>query len=60
MPAKMHMFILNGQQNVNQIRTFNANNANISTAPKPSGVLNAPMITRIHGTPSGCGSCGRH
>ena len=58
MPAKMKMFISNGQPSPVQIAK---NTTNLAAVPKqvPSA-LNAPIISRIHSVKPGCGSCGRH
>jgi len=60
MPAKINMFISNGNPTPQQHAAFNA--ANIASAPsiKPSSALNSSIISRIHNVKSGCGSCGRH
>ena len=55
------MFLSNGNFPPQRVKPQNtANLDTISKArPAPSTSLNASIITRIHGTPSGCGSCGR-
>jgi hypothetical protein len=60
MPAKMYMNLMSGRPTSNQILLHNINQANIANAPKASSMLGAPMISRIHTTKPGCGSCGRH
>jgi hypothetical protein len=58
MPAKLNMFISNGNASQAQLR---AHAAAISTpiTHTPSK-LNAGMIHRIHNVRPGCGGCGRH
>jgi hypothetical protein len=62
MPAKINMFLSNGNHFPQKSR-LQINTANLDTIsrsiPAPATSLNAPIITRIHGTPSGCGSCGK-
>jgi hypothetical protein len=60
MPAKMNMFLSNGNPSQAQIAVRNiANTASLARAPAPSA-LTAPIIGRIHSVKPGCGSCGRH
>jgi hypothetical protein len=60
MPAKIQMFLNNG----NNLRFLSRqiNNANLATIPSPKApsALNANIISRIHSIRPGCGSCGRH
>ena len=72
MPAKINMFLSNGNFNLN----LNANrfplssSLNLAVVPSPapapatpsinvSGALNTSIISRIHNIRPGCGSCGR-
>jgi hypothetical protein len=64
MPAKLNMVIISNRNLLPpppQQAPLNA--AALSTVPsiaaKPSSALNAPIISRIHTTRPGCGSCGR-
>ncbi len=66
MPAKMNMFISNGNFNPQfqkQINTANLASSNgapaVATKSAPSS-LTASIISRIHNVTTGCGSCGRH
>lgn len=67
MPAKINMFLSNGNLRPSQFRSI-ANKANLSSvspaapkvAPKASTALNSSIIGRIHNAKAGCGSCGRH
>ena len=56
MPRKINMVISNNNYpSMFQPKlTQSANNI-----AKPSSALNAPLISRIHTTKPGCGSCGR-
>ena len=59
MPAKLNMFLSNGNQTRAQIVTRDL--ANLAAVPKKNPTaLNAPIISRIHNVKPGCGSCGRH
>ena len=56
MPAKINMFISNGNMYPPQMSSAPAN----PIVKKPTNVpLNAGMIARIHNVRPGCGSCGR-
>jgi hypothetical protein len=58
MPAKMNMFISNGNPSRSQILARSI--ANVTAIPKQiPTALNAPIISRIHTVKPGCGSCGR-
>jgi len=67
MPAKISMFLSNGNIRPSQIRSI-VNKANLASvsplatkaAPKASTALNSSIIGRIHNAKAGCGSCGRH
>ena len=67
MPAKINMFLSNGNLKPSQIRSI-VNKANLSSVspaapkavPKASTALNSSIIGRIHNAKAGCGSCGRH
>ena len=60
MPAKINMFITNGNLRPIQQRSM-INKESLASYTKPSVVpLNSSMIGRIHNAKSGCGSCGRH
>jgi len=68
MPAKISMFLSNGNIRPSQIRSM-VNKANLASvspaapkaaAPKASTALNSSIIGRIHNAKAGCGSCGRH
>lgn len=61
MPAKINMFLSNGNHAMMLART--ANTASLSVAPTPTPAptaLNAPILQRVHNVRPGCGSCGRH
>lgn len=62
MPAKITMFLSNGNYPPQRMKT-QINTTSLDTIararPSPSTSLSSPIITRIHGTPSGCGSCGK-
>jgi hypothetical protein len=60
MPQKILMNLMSGRPTANQILLHNLNKSITENAPKPSSRLAAPMISRIHTTKPGCGSCGRH
>lgn len=66
MPIKLNMVISNGKSLLNKYNgTSNSNQSNLASisslpVPKTSSALNAPIISRIHGIRSGCGSCGKH
>jgi hypothetical protein len=63
MPAKINMFITNGNPSPALLKQFNASTlgANPSLAsPKAPSAINAPMLARVHNVRPGCGSCGRH
>jgi len=67
MPAKIKMFLSNGnysnvqpKQHINIDRERLENLTLLTATPKTSSLLNAPIISRIHNTKPGCGSCGRH
>ena len=57
------MFLSNGNFPIQRVTPQNtANLDTISRAkpvPAPSTSLNSSIISRIQGTPSGCGSCGK-
>lgn len=55
MPAKINMFITNGNMLPPQINLPQAQSLKL----KASAPLNSSMISRIHNTRPGCGSCGR-
>ena len=57
MPQKIHMQIFNSNNNA---QIYNKMNAAISAKKMniPSS-MNSPMISRIHLSKPGCGSCGR-
>lgn len=57
MPAKIKMFISNG--NVIPIQPRSINQTTLTAARAPSA-LNESIIGRIHSAKAGCGSCGRH
>jgi hypothetical protein len=57
MPAKIKMFITNG--NTIPIHARSINKTALTTTRAPSA-LNTSIIGRIHSAKAGCGSCGRH
>jgi hypothetical protein len=66
MPAKMNMFISNGNFNPQIHREINTANlassvgsTAVATKSAPTS-LTASIISRIHNVRPGCGSCGRH
>ena len=62
MPAKINMFLSNGNYVPQQQTKSPINVANLASAPTPAPVnvpLNRSMISRIHNVRPGCGSCGR-
>ena len=62
MPTKINMFISNGNPTPKFNPLSNINYANLSVAPTVKSAqfgLNSSMISRIHTTKPGCGSCGR-
>jgi len=63
MPAKLNMVIISNRNLLPPPQQAPLNTASLSTVPsitsKPSSALNAPIISRIHTTRPGCGSCGR-
>ena len=59
MPAKMNMFLTNGNPTRAQITAYKA----VTLAPTPktyTAPLNSAMVSRVHNAKAGCGSCGRH
>ena len=58
MPAKLNMFISNGNHSQAQVTAHAP--ANPAPLPRAPSSLNAGMIRRIHNVRPGCGSCGRH
>ena len=70
MPAKINMFLSNGNFNVNLNvnRSPLSNSLNLAVVPDTKAVtpsinvsasLNSSIISRIHNVRPGCGSCGR-
>jgi hypothetical protein len=61
MPQKIRMFITNSNIVPPQQLNNTNNISNLASKPstKPSSLLNAAMISRIHNVRPGCGSCGR-
>jgi len=63
MPAKLNMVIVSNRNLIPPSQQPSFNTASLSSAPisapKASSALNAPIISRIHTTRAGCGSCGR-
>ena len=61
MPAKIKMFLLNGNYNYNNQFPRQINYASLGTVPsvKAPSALNSSIIARIHNVRAGCGSCGR-
>jgi hypothetical protein len=57
MPAKINMFISNGNATPQQIQAIHQ--AYLAPVPKAPSALSAPIISRIHNVRPGCGSCGR-
>ena len=57
MPAKLNMYISNGNPSPAQIRAYVA--AAAVPLPQAPSTLNASMIKRIHNIKPGCGGCGR-
>ncbi len=57
MPARIKMFITNG--NVIPIQPRSINQSTLTATRAPSA-LNDSIIGRIHSAKAGCGSCGRH
>ena len=57
MPAKIKMFISNG--NVIPIQPRSVNQSTLTATRAPSA-LNESIIGRIHSAKAGCGSCGKH
>ena len=60
MPVKISMRLSNNNPSITQIKALTLHKEGLSKAPQPSSSLNTSMITRIHTTKPGCGSCGRH
>jgi hypothetical protein len=63
MPAKINMFLSNGNIIIPQQMKSSINVANFSAATSQvkqvNTALNNSMISRIHNVRPGCGSCGR-
>jgi len=59
MPAKMSMFLSNGNRVVPVQSSNNIRVTTLTAAPKPPSSLTAPMINRVHTAKQGCSSCGR-
>jgi hypothetical protein len=63
MPAKINMFLSNGNVLPPTYTKSPINFTNLSSAPVTQAPINAPlnrsMISRIHNVRPGCGSCGR-
>lgn len=67
MPAKINMFLSNGNLSYNQPKS-QINAANLASISGSSMIanrsaptaLNAPILARVHNVRPGCGSCGRH
>ena len=64
MPAKINMFLSNGNLNYNTRPIINSASLSViaetkSVAPTGSSSLNSSIISRIHNVRPGCGSCGR-
>jgi hypothetical protein len=68
MPAKINMFLSNGNLNMNlNIMRSPVNSLNLAvvsdtksaTPSSASSSLNKSIISRIHNVKPGCGSCGR-
>lgn len=57
MPRKINMVISNN--NYPSMFQPKLTQTASNYVPKPSSALNAPLISRIHTTKPGCGSCGR-
>jgi len=57
MPAKLNMYISNGNPSQAQLQAYIAASSN--PLPKAPSTLNAGMIKRIHNVKPGCGGCGR-
>ena len=60
MPAKIHMYINNGNMSAANARSIASPVTPQIMVPKNSSALNASIIGRIHTVKPGCGSCGRH
>ena len=58
MPAKINMFISNGNPPPTMVKQFNT--ASLGTVIRAPSAINAPMLARVHNVRPGCGSCGRH
>lgn len=64
MPAKISMFLSNGNLNYNTRSAINSASLSVipetkSVVPPSSSSLNSSIISRIHNVRPGCGSCGR-
>jgi len=64
MPAKINMFLSNGNLNYNTRSVINSASLSVipetkSLAVTASSSLNSSIISRIHNVRPGCGSCGR-
>jgi hypothetical protein len=59
MPAKINMFISNGNILPPQVRSITAPPTLGAVTTKAPTALNASIIARIHNVKPGCGSCGR-
>lgn len=57
MPAKISMFISNGNPVMPQVRSIQT--VNVPKAAVAPTSLSSPFIARISNATSGCGSCGR-
>jgi|LauGreDrversion4_2_1035121.scaffolds.fasta_scaffold274665_5 hypothetical protein len=57
MPAKINMFISNGNPTAAQLQAIQVTDA--KPVPKAPSALSASMIGRIHNVKPGCGGCGR-
>ena len=57
MPAKMSMVIVSNRNYIPSLQ-LQVKPLSVSALPTVSSSLNAPIISRIHTTRPGCGSCG--
>lgn len=63
MPARINMFLSNGNPPPAMLKQINATNLGTTpsmASPKAPSAINAPMLARVHNVRPGCGSCGRH
>lgn len=59
MPAKINMFLSNGNPSPAAFVMRSASLGVAPPAPKAPTALSAPFIARVHNAKPGCGSCGR-